>query len=668
MTTATTNNEIRFSGYTLDIGQRKLFGADGNDIKLSSRAFDTLLVLAEHRGETLTKTHLMKAVWPNVIVEENNLNQAISSLRKALGDSKSERRFIKSVPGRGYCFVAQLDEPEIPTETTNDSIEQPDSKPQSSNQNNANSIKKGGLAGLPSYATIFLLCSLIIGTYFYINHYQESSQSSASGPRPSAQDVGHQNIIPNSIAVLPFTNLNSDSEDELFSLGLHDEVINQLSKIRSLNVISRDSIVTISRQQLPISDIGKRLQVESVMTGTILFTEEHARVSLQMLEPRTGVNLWTRTYDTDTRNLSNMISIQSDIGKNVALALEAEIKQQEQLDMETLPTQSFEAYRYNLAAKNAYYQQDFEKTWLLTQQALELDPNYLDALYSFSYVNAVLAGTPLPGISNPEHIQYAIESAEKIIELAPEKSDGYILRASALSIKKEWLKAAEEVERLKAMGVPMAEMRFYALVLLSVGDFDGAIEVLNANLRIEPVNLYGRAFLVSAYELVGNRNRARQEHQIGEELNPIWWGDTINVFLSLGRHAPLEDIDNLSGISDELKHTLKNLDDRDKVLQSVNDYLLRNPKTSAETIYYSAVAAHLNEPELAIELMGHAVEAVGLSFHWLWMPVFDEARQLESFKMLLIDAGIVDYWNQYGWTEVCQPEGSSFTCNWKAYP
>lgn len=669
--TNSNSNEFRFSGYTLDVDQRKLFGIDSSEIKLSSRAFDTLLALVEHRGETLSKDYLMKAVWPNVVVEENNLNQAISSLRKALGDSKNERRFITSVPGRGYRFVAQLDSiaqnSDFVSATTDTQVDEETRFPPHT-FSTADKKDFDNRSKRFRYRPLLVSILVIIGAATYLLYQQNFYQNSNHPSTENTNTLPSLDVIPDSIAVLPFTELNSNSDDQLFSIGLHDEVINQLSKIRSLSVISRDSVIATTGQQLTTYQLIQRLKVESLMTGTVLFAGDHARVSLQLLEPRTGVTLWATTYDADTQSLSNMIAIQSDIAVNVARALEAEINQTEQKAVENIPTLSFEAYRYHLAAKNAYYQQDYEKTWNLSRQALELDPNFIDALYTFSYVNTVLRGKPLPGINSEQHFQLALSAAEKIITLSPDSSAGYSLKASALSTNREWLKVTEEVERLKSMGVPLADMKFYGVVLLCLGDFDGAREVLEDNLKIEPVNLYGRGFLLLAYELTGQRELARAEYQLGEELSPLWWGDTTNVFITLSRNEPLSDIDSISDISDELKNVLKNLDDREKINSALMRYSTRENKFSAETVYYSALAAHIGEHDMALELIRQALDMASLNFHWLWLPIFDQTRQQPGFKQLLIDTGIFDYWNQYGWQEVCQPNGSSFSCDWKAYP
>jgi len=124
--------------------------------------------------------------------------------------------------------------------------------------------------------------------------------------------------ISSSVAVLPLINLNPDNENDLFAIGLHDEIINQLTKIHSLNVIARDSVLTLVQQDLPASEISHLLNVESVLNGTILFAGNQARVNLQLQDPKTGVTLWSSTYEANTSVPGDMFAIQTDIAMSIA--------------------------------------------------------------------------------------------------------------------------------------------------------------------------------------------------------------------------------------------------------------------------------------------------------------------------------------------------------------
>lgn len=509
--------EYRFEGYVLDISGGKLKSPSGATVPLSSRAFAVLQLLAERRGEVLSKAELMDAAWAGVVVEENNLNQAISSIRKALGDSKSESRFIQTVPGRGYRFTAAL---EAPAEQAGGDAPSPRIR------------KQLGASGLSiSFWRKFLL-------------------------RPA----GLVTLALAGIAVLL-----------VFSLELYQ---------------------------------AQRGGADSQPVGT---------------PPQDA---------------------------------------------------SFSAYRYQLAANAAYFNLDYKSAWELSKQAIALEPDYYDALYTFASVNTVLIGAPFPGMDSRQHASMAMEAARRMIKLQPGGTEGHALKAAVHSTKGEWVEVAEEIETLKALDASLADMRFLASVLLCLGDFDGAVEILKANLLVEPVNLYSRGFLMAAHELAGNRLQARQEYELGEVLTPHWWGDTVEMILSLGRNEPLKDIDEQQDISDELKAVLHRINQgrTDDLTSALLQYREREVKTPAESIFYSSIAAYLGQHELSLDLMSYALEDVWLNFYWLWLPVFDEARKLDSFKELLAGSGILAYWEKYGWPEMCQRVDDSFECAWQAYP
>lgn len=674
--------EYQFAGYRVDVRQRRLLNAAGDAVNLSSRAFDTLLALLEQHGEVLSKTALMAAVWPNVVVEENNLNQAISSLRKALGDTKNESRFILTVPGRGYSFVAPLlrlpQEAGAPAAAADRMAAPHGGNPAASGLRAASAARNPADLLMPTSVPVLtwatqlsplarlltLAAIVLVAAGVYLREPPRTSDAASVVQAMAVDSVTPTRApgsIGNSIAVLPFANLNPDDDNSLFALGLHDEIINQLTKIRSLQVIARNSVLALVDQQLPTPDIARVLRVESVLSGTLLFAGKQARVNLQLLDPQSGVTLWAGTYDANTRDLSNMIAIQSDIALQVATALEAEIQQSERDKIASLPTSSFKAYRYNLAAKNAHYQQDFAQEWSLARQAVELDPGYFDAWFTFASSNTVLVATPLPGMSSHEHYELGLQSAERMIELEPGNSAGYALKAVALGTVPDWTGVDEMKQTLERLNAPLSERKHLALLLLCLGQFEEAIAIYQANLVTEPLNFFGRGFLMAALELSGDPAAADAEYQLGEELTPSWWGDQVNVFLALGRDEPLEDIDELF-IPPELKELLHHVDDEAALRAGVQAYLASPHQFSAASLYYAAFAAKLDDPELSVQLLRSTLDDVWTSLFWLWLPVFDEVRKLDSFKQLLSESGVVDYWREHGWPPVCEPLGDDFTC------
>jgi len=662
----------RFQGFVLEVRNRRLTDSSGHDIKLSSRAFDALVELLHHQGQILGKDYLMETVWQGLVVEENNLNQAISLVRKALGGSTGESVFIKTVSGKGFCFVA-----DVQIEGLADPLTQPTGSAAEPLIASATLASKKGAAFLwnaylqSGVAVVALILLLVVIVVNYLDTNTVAGPNAVDLARPatvSSARVENPGSIPDSIAVIPFVNLGQDSGSDLFVLGLHDELINQLTKIRNLKVISRDSVISVAEKGGSVFEMADLLNVESVMTGSILVVDDHARINLQMQNADTAVVLWGESFEVDTRNLSEMISAQAEIAMKVVTALEVEVKPPESASMAALPTKSFEAYRYFLTARNSHNHQANEEKWDLFRKALELDPDYAEAHLLFASINSLLMTGPMEGFTYEDHQQLMLQSVEAFIRLEPGRSEGYALKAVALGTGRDWNGVAEQLAVLNQLGVSGAEKKYVALLLMSLGDFQGAASIYQESLLTEPANLYSRGLLMAAHEMAGNRELARQEYALGNELKTVWWGNTVNVLLALGRNEPINATDNLADLSPELIQVLDNFQDHELVNQGIERYLAGSGINSRDDVFYSALAAHHGDMESANALLRIAMEKVSTSIFWAWLPVFDEVRRTGEFRQMLVDFGLVAYWQQHGWPEVCQPHADTFSCDWVAYP
>lgn len=223
-----------FAGFSLDARRRLLFGANGAPISLTGRAFDTLLYLVEHPNALIDKQALMKAVWPNAVVEENNLNQTISAVRRVLGESPGEHRFIVTIPGRGYRFA--------PPVTRSDSAAATDEAISAA----------GGDAVTP----------------------------------PSA-----------SVAVLPFVNLTGEASKEYFCDGLAEALISELVQVNGLKVPARTSSFAYKGRSVDVRTIGRDLGVAAVLEGSVRSAGERLRVTAQLVNAQSGFHFWSQNYD-----------------------------------------------------------------------------------------------------------------------------------------------------------------------------------------------------------------------------------------------------------------------------------------------------------------------------------------------------------------------------------
>jgi TolB-like protein len=165
--------------------------------------------------------------------------------------------------------------------------------------------------------------------------------SVAETPTPIVVEES-RDVLPNSVAVLPFENLSPDPDNAYFAAGIHEEVLNQLAKIDALNIIARTSMLQYADQTKSIPEIADELNVETVMEGSVRFADDRVLVTAQLIDPVTNSHLWSESYN---REFADIFAIQADIAMNIANALEAEFSLEEQAQIEELPTDSPEGLR-----------------------------------------------------------------------------------------------------------------------------------------------------------------------------------------------------------------------------------------------------------------------------------------------------------------------------------
>ena len=279
----------RFAEFSVDVTRRQLL--QGRDpVQLTSKAFETLLVLVRRRGTVVSKSELMNAVWGDTAVEENNLTQQISALRRALGERPDDHRFIVTVPGRGYCFVADVFRNSAKDESVRGSRAQPTDVEVRSAGWYAN-IDSGAIRG---YALAILMIGIVGGSVVL------SAFRNFSANRPQ------------SLAVLNFK--VSVSGDEFIGNGISDTLRARLGSVQDLPVRPSD-IVTTDQDALAV---GRRLQVDTVVTGSVQRDHDRIRVVVEMLDVAGERIVWGRTFDDSA---SNLFALQDSIAGEVAQEL-----------------------------------------------------------------------------------------------------------------------------------------------------------------------------------------------------------------------------------------------------------------------------------------------------------------------------------------------------------
>lgn len=230
-----------------------------------------------------------------------------------------------------------------------------------------------------------------------------------------------QQVLSNSVAVLPFDNLSPNPDDAFFAAGIHEEVLNQLEKIRDLSVISRTSVLRYSESRPSIPEIGRTLNVQSVMEGSVRFADNRVRIAAQLIDAATDEHLWSEIYE---RELSDVFAIQADIAMNIANAVGAEFSLAEQESISTPLTESTEAYDAYLRAITSIVdiaplmdESEVVAFHRFLDDAIAADPGFAEAhaLKAIEYAFASIRTYPLAQaevrLQRPQRAQEEIDSA-----------------------------------------------------------------------------------------------------------------------------------------------------------------------------------------------------------------------------------------------------------------
>ena len=297
-----------FGEFRVDIRQRALLvRADGRSLPIHSRAFDLLQFFLEHPGELLDKSALLKAVWPNVVVEENNLNQHISALRRVLGERPEEHRFIVTIPGRGYRFVAPV-RPTGETSGTAGASLAPESA--------ARPSPRAWWWTLPAAAIL-----LAAGVAWYLEHFMSRPTLPAATPVTSIEVVP---IRKPRLAVLPFENLSPDPNNAFFADGLHEEILSTIAqRVSGVEVISRTTMMGYrTNPPKPLAVVARELQATHLIEGSVRREGNRIRLTLQLIDARTDGHIWSANYD---RTLADTLNLETQVAQEVAAQLPIEL-------------------------------------------------------------------------------------------------------------------------------------------------------------------------------------------------------------------------------------------------------------------------------------------------------------------------------------------------------
>ena len=395
--------QLVFGDYVLDRERREL-SRGSEQIALEPQVLDVLIHLVQNRDRVVTKDDLIACVWDGRIVSDSTLTSRVNAARRAVGDSGDRQEVIKTYARRGFRFLGAV-------QIAGDG------------DGSSGPVERGEIA--PAAALP-----------------QADASVADEGRRPDAALKWGGRP---SVAVLPFSNLSGDSEQEYFTDGITEDIITALSRHRSLAVITRNGNFASQSAGGDLRQAGLTLGVEYLVEGSVRKAGERVRITTQLVETEGGRQLWAERYD---RDLQNLFALQDEITTTIAARIEPEVGAAERLRVERKAVPALHAWDFFRLGTKHFYKStpaDNLEAQRLFRRALEIDPNLAEAYGYLSYAT-VLSMVYFEAELNEERLAEAVVIGRKGVEL--DDQDGLIrfMYGRALLATKAYGDALAELE------------------------------------------------------------------------------------------------------------------------------------------------------------------------------------------------------------------------------
>ncbi len=512
--------------------RRRTLSRAGFPVPLTSKAFDVLVFLVQNPNRLVGKEELLQAVWGDTVVEEGNLTQYISHLRKALGDNAEDPRLIVTIARKGYQFtedvvpfgelvaairaVGQIRATERPRMDTALDSELP-------------SIEPVALTPRSRYRKVVLASSIFILAligYLCWRHYRPAAL-------PRAERIR--------LAVLPFENLTGDPNQDYLADGLTEETISQLGRLDPdhLGVIARTSVMQYKQRNVRLDQIGRDLSVQYVLENSLRKNSDHIRLTAQLIQVKDQTQLWSQDYDYA---LKDVLNVEDDVAKAVAREIQLHLTSQQQTELShphPLNPEAFDAYlRGYYFFERSATDKDTGMAGKYFERATELDPGYALAWVGLSreeYWRANIGSAPLQ-----EGQRLARNAVERALSIDPNLPEAHTQMARIQrQVDFDWTGANASIHQAMTLapGVPenLVQAAFMAQIF---GRFDEALKLTRQALELDPLNAESWSTLGENEFYAGRLDKAVADIKEALELNPDNWVSPIQlgeIYVTQGR-------------------------------------------------------------------------------------------------------------------------------------
>jgi TolB-like protein/DNA-binding winged helix-turn-helix (wHTH) protein/tetratricopeptide (TPR) repeat protein len=518
-----------FGRFRLDSMRRTML-RDDVAIKLVPRLFDLLLYLVENPGRVIEKDELLTAVWGGRIVEEANLSQAMSALRKVL-QAEGADTMIVTAPGRGYRFAAAVHQ-ESGAAAAFTTVQPPP----------AAAVLPAALSRTAPWWR--LRRSLFLGG---------AALALASGlaavwrlvPSPP-QVAAAFTPPPHSVAILPFANMSGDPAQEYFSDGLSEELIDTLGAIGQIRVAARVSAFSFKGTNATIPDIARKLNVGTVLEGSVRGNGARVRIAAQLIDAQTGFPLWSGSFDRDRFN-DDIFKVQADIAQSVTSALEVKLLGADAGKFTlggTHNARAFDAYLRAMVNNNPVEDDAHARQAMADfSEAIRLDPNYAAAYAGRAAIAHALVnnGTGDDVAAAQKMLADATADADRAIAIEPSLADGHWARALLLGAALDFTAASAEMSRARDLAPGNAVIEsIYGYSETIIGHTDAGVAALRRAVTLDPLRPSVYRNLASALVYARRADEARDayQHFVALDPHPSHAEQILLAIIALHRHDP----------------------------------------------------------------------------------------------------------------------------------
>jgi TolB-like protein len=496
--------------------------------------------------------------------------------------------------------------------------------------------------------------------------------ASAAAPSTPGTYAASSRAAPGvSLAVLPFVDMSPQHDQDYFSDGLSEELLNQLAQIKDLHVAGRTSSFSFKNRNEDLRVIGEKLGVNHLLEGSVRKAGDRVRITAQLIDGNNGTHLWSQTYD---RKLDDIFAVQEGIAKDVARVLSVT------LDVGEMPrvqggTTNFEAYDRFLRARKST---DPTQKLTLLHEAVAIDPTFSRAWVELhdQLLGWTLFSDPRTAATSKAELA---DVRARIEALAPEAWWTHYMHVETYTQDRRWAECEVAARKMMA-AAPASEFAAldqYGYFLMSVGRFREAVQYRRRARDIEPLRADASDEYQTALIGAGLNAAALAESERGKQLEgysaagdiKLLWrimadkdADAATVKAALRASAiPRFPPTSLNRV---LADKIGNRTDALAVIRTafMDPTAGQNPMGLFGIYKY---ADYFGDQDLALEALRRSFALKNLAYPWIWLPNRTELRSDPRFKTLLSELGLVDYWRRSGnWGDFCHPVGSNdFECH-----